>query len=392
MNSHINKRKRDIMKGKKLLVTLAASAVLFAGCGMKSKEVVIRVNDTNITKAEFDKKMETAYKGSMFEKMGINIKDGHNGFVINILKQRVVNELIIKALIDEEVAKRGIKVSNADVEAGIKQIIEKVGSKEQLDKILKQSDVSPAQFRRDVAEQVRVEKMAEQLGDSSVTEAEAKQFYDKNPDKFTHPDQVRASHILIHANPAELRKAIMEENKKEVLSEQEISAKIEEKMAEKKAKIDAIRKELQGDLTKFAKVAKDKSEDPGSASKGGDLGFFPKGRMVPEFENAAFSLKPNTLSEVVKTNYGYHIIMVTDRKAASKDPFEKSKDTIMAYLKKEKQIKNVDNLLESLKKNATIEYVDPSYNPDKIQEEVKKQLSVDIKPEDLKPQETKSKK
>jgi len=380
------------MKGKKLLVTLAAAAVLFAGCGMKSKEVVIRVNDTNITKAEFDKKMETAYKGSMFEKMGINIKDGHNGFVINILKQRVVNELIIKALIDEEVAKRGIKVSNADVEAGIKQIIEKVGSKEQLDKILKQSDVSPAQFRRDVAEQVRVEKMAEQLGDSSVTEAEAKQFYDKNPDKFTHPDQVRASHILIHANPAELRKAIMEENKKEVLSEQEISAKIEEKMAEKKAKIDAIRKELQGDLTKFAKVAKDKSEDPGSASKGGDLGFFPKGRMVPEFENAAFSLKPNTLSEVVKTNYGYHIIMVTDRKAASKDPFEKSKDTIMAYLKKEKQIKNVDNLLESLKKNATIEYVDPSYNPDKIQEEVKKQLSVDIKPEDLKPQETKSKK
>lgn len=392
MNLHINKRKRDIMKGKKLLVTLAAAAVLFAGCGMKSKEVVIRVNDTNITKAEFDKKMETAYKGSMFEKMGINIKDGHNGFVINILKQRVVNELIIKALIDEEVAKRGIKVSNADVEAGIKQIIEKVGSKEQLDKILKQSDVSPAQFRRDVAEQVRVEKMAEQLGDSSVTEAEAKQFYDKNPDKFTHPDQVRASHILIHANPAELRKAIMEENKKEVLSEQEISAKIEEKMAEKKAKIDAIRKELQGDLTKFAKVAKDKSEDPGSASKGGDLGFFPKGRMVPEFENAAFSLKPNTLSEVVKTNYGYHIIMVTDRKAASKDPFEKSKDTIMAYLKKEKQIKNVDNLLESLKKNATIEYVDPSYNPDKIQEEVKKQLSVDIKPEDLKPQETKSKK
>ena len=85
MNLHINKRKRDIMKGKKLLVTLAAAAVLFAGCGMKSKEVVIRVNDTNITKAEFDKKMETAYKGSMFEKMGINIKDGHNGFVIKIL-------------------------------------------------------------------------------------------------------------------------------------------------------------------------------------------------------------------------------------------------------------------------------------------------------------------
>ena len=72
-----------------------------------------------------------------------------------------------------------------------------------------------------------------------------------------------------------------------------------------------------------AKIAKEKSEDPGSAIKGGDLGFFPKGRMVPEFEKVAFSIKPNTLSEVVKSQYGYHIILVTDRKAAGQDPYEK---------------------------------------------------------------------
>ena len=146
MNLHINKRKRDIMKGKKLLVTLAASALLFAGCGLKGNNVVIKVNDKKITQSEFDKQMDTAFKGSMFAQMGIDYKDEKNAFLANILKQRVVNELIVKALIDSEIEKRGIKVSNGDVEEGIKEVIEKVGSKEQLDTILKQNGISPSQF------------------------------------------------------------------------------------------------------------------------------------------------------------------------------------------------------------------------------------------------------
>ncbi len=91
MNLRIKNRKRDIMKGKKLLITLAASAILFAGCGLKSNNVVIKVNDKNITQSEFDKQMDAAFKNSMFAKMGIDYKDGNNDFLTNILKQRVVN-------------------------------------------------------------------------------------------------------------------------------------------------------------------------------------------------------------------------------------------------------------------------------------------------------------
>lgn len=365
------------MKGKKLLVTLVASALLFAGCGLKGNNVVIKVNDRKITQSEFDKQMDVAFKNSMFAQMGIDYKDEKNAFLSNILKQRVVNELIVKALIDSEIDKRGIKVSNKDVEEGIKDVIQKVGSKEQLDTLLKQNGISPSQFKKDIAEQVRIEKMAEQLGDSSVTDADAKKFYDKNIDKFKYPDQVRASHILIVANSKEIENIVNAENKGKELSEEERAARIKEKFEEKRKTIEGIHKELSKDLTKFAKIAKEKSEDPGSAVKGGDLGFFPRGRMVKEFEDVAFSIKPNTLSGIVSSPFGYHIILVTDRKAAGQEPYEKVKDSIKAYMKKDKQIKYVDDLVESLKKNATIEFVDSSLNPENIQNAVKKQLEAD---------------
>jgi len=362
------------MKGKKLLVTLAASAVLFAGCGLKSGNTVIKVNDTKISKGQFDRKMDEAIGASMFGQMGIDLKNNKNEFLIYIVKQRVVNELIVKALMDEEIKRRGIKVSNKDIEDGVKEIIQKLGSKEQLDTILKQNGISPAQFKRDVAEQVRIRKMAEQLGDSSVSDAEAKAFYDKNIKKFTYDDQVRVSHILISANEKELDQIVRAENEGKNLTDAEIAKKVSEKVAEKKSEIEKIHNELKNDLTQFARIAKDKSQDPGSAVKGGDLGFFPKGQMVAEFERVAFSIKPNTLSEIFKTQYGYHILVVTDRKAAGKEPFEKVQDSIKAYLKNEKQVRYVDDLVESLKKNAKIEYVDSTYDPEYLQNEVQKRL------------------
>ena len=129
------------MKGKKLLITLAASAVLFAGCGLKSGETIIKVNDTNITQAQFDKMFEKQVGNSMISQLGINIKDSKNTFLYNLIKERVVNELIVKALLDEEIAKRDITVSNKDVEDAIKEIVDKVGSKDQLNNILKKRGI-----------------------------------------------------------------------------------------------------------------------------------------------------------------------------------------------------------------------------------------------------------
>ena len=201
------------MKGKKLLATLAVSAVLFAGCGLKSHEAVIKVNDKVITQAQFDKAFDKQADNSVFARMGIKIKENPNGFMYLMIKERVTNELIIKALLDEEIAKRKIKVTNDDVNQAVKEIIDKVGSKEQLNLILKQNGITSSQFRNDLKEEVRMKKLALQLGDSSVSDAEAKKFYDENVARFKYPEKVRASHILVSANPVEIEEIITSDPK-----------------------------------------------------------------------------------------------------------------------------------------------------------------------------------
>lgn len=384
MNLH-TKRKREIMKGKKLLVTLAVSAILFTGCGLKGGNTIIKINDSKITQGQFDKKLNQTIGTSMFSQMGVDLKNNKNTFLLNLIKERVVNELIVKTLLDEEIKKRGIKITNKDTEDAIKDIIDKVGSKEQLNNILKQNGMTSSQFRNDIAEQVRIKKLAEQLGNSDVSDADAKKYYDKHIQRFKYPEQVRASHILVAANRKDLEELVKAENEGKELSQADLNVKVDAKIKEKKDKAEKILSEVKKDPSKFAKIAKENSEDPGSAINGGDLGFFPRGRMVAEFEKAAFNLKPNTLSDVIQTQFGYHIIYVTDRKAAGQEPYDKVQKDIKEFLKNQKQVEMIDELVESLKKNAKIEFVDPSYDPQNIQAEVQKQLD----PKNQAPQEEK---
>ena len=319
--------------GKKLLATLAISAVLFAGCGLKSGEAIIKVNNNTITQGQFDQEFDKQAGSGIAKALGIDIKDDRNSFLYLLIKERVINELIVKTLLDEEIAKRGITVSNKDVDDAIKEIIEKVGSKEQLNLLLKQNGLSNSQFKKDLKEEIKMKKLAEELGSSKVSDAEAKKFYNDNIKRFKHPDRVRAAHILISANPQEIEEVIKSDAKNKNLTETEIKAKVQEEINAREAKANQLLAEAKKDLTQFAKLAKENSEDTTTAVKGGDLGFFAEKEMVPEFSKAAFSMKPNTISDKpVKTQYGYHIIMVTDRAAAGLDPYEKVANSIKGYL------------------------------------------------------------
>ncbi len=362
------------MKGKKLLATLAVSAILFTGCGLKSAQTIIKVNDTKISQAQFDDAFDKEANSGMVAKLGIDLKNGKNDFMYNLIKNRVVNELIIKALLDEEVAKRNIKVTNDDMEEAIKTIVDKVGSKEQLDKILKDSGVSANDFKKDLKEQVKLKKLAESLGNSDVSDAEVKAFYNRNLDKFKYPEKVRASHILIAVNPQEITEVIKSDPANEKLTEDQVKAKVDETIKAKEAKAKDLFAKAQKDPASFAKLAKENSEDPTSATKGGELGFFAKNEMVPEFANAAFKAKPNTVVGPVKSMYGYHIIYVKDRMAAGQEPFEKVKNSIHDFLENQKQLAQIDRLVETLKKNAKIEFVNKEYDPEQIQKNVQESI------------------
>ena len=364
------------MKKTKLFALLAASCMLLAGCGLK-QDAVIKVNDRFITKNQINKEISIQANNGMLKSMGINLKENPNGFLALMIKERSVNELIIKTLWDEEIEKRGIKVSKEDVDNAVKDIIDKVGSKEQLDTVLKQNGVSAAQFRKDLEEEVKMKKLAKELGNSSVSDAEAKSFYNSNISKFKYPEKVRASHILVMANPVEIREIIISDSKNKNLSEAQIQAKVNEELAARKAKAEALYNQAKVNPDGFAKLAQENSDDTATAVKGGDLGFFAKEEMVPEFSKAAFAQRPNTVSPVIKSNYGYHIILVTDRMEAGQQPFEKAKVDIKNYLENQKQLELLDKLTESLKKNAKIEFLDDNYNPkvinEKLQEALKKE-------------------
>ncbi len=376
------------MKGKKLLATLAVSAVLFAGCGLKSQEAIIKVNDQTITQAQFDQLFDKQSSGGMLAAMGIDVKKDKNSFIYLLIKDRVINELIVKTLLNAEIEKRGIKVTNKDVDDAIKEIVDKLGSKEQLNTLLKEHGVSNSDFRKDLKEEVKMKKLAKELGVPAVSDADAKNFYNKNIDKFKYPDKVRASHILISVNPQEITEIIKSDEKNKNLDEAAIKAKVNEEIKAKEAKANQLLAEVKKDPSLFAKLAKENSEDTTSAVKGGDLGFFTAKEMVPEFSKAAFSMKPNTISEKpVKTQYGYHIIMITDRAAAGQTPFEKAKANIKGYLENQRQLEAIDNLTESLKKNAKIEYLNPEYDPS----QVKKQVDESVKNSAKAAQEAKDK-
>lgn len=363
------------MRGKKLLTTLAVSAVLFAGCGLKSGEAIIKVNNQNITQGQFDAEFDKQAGNGIAKALGIDVKDDKNSFLYMLIKDRVVNELIVKALLNQEMQKRGIEVTNKDVDDAIKEIIDKVGSKEQLDALLKQNGISNSQFKKDLKEEVKMKKLAKELGSSSVSDAEAKKFYNDNISKFKHPDKVRASHILISVNPQEIEEVVKSDPNNKNIDETAVKAKVAAEVQAKEAKANQILAEAKKNPTQFAKLAKENSEDTATANKGGDLGFFAAKEMVPEFSKAAFLMKPNTISDKpVKTQFGYHIIMVTDRSAAGQDPFEKVKPSIKAYLENQKQIELIDKLTESLKKSAKIEYINTSYDPANIQKGVQESI------------------
>ncbi len=360
------------MKYSKLLATLAVATVLFAGCGIKDQNAVIKINDKAITQAEYDNLMDQNLAQSPFGKPE-DLKGNKEGFLYLMTEQRVVNQLIVQELLEQEAAKRGIKVTNKDVDAAMKKVIDQMGGRDRLLEVLKNNGVSVAQFKKDLKNQVKMQKLADSAGNIKVTDKDCENFYKQNPDKFKNPDKVRASHILISANPFQISEEIKSQSKKQI-SDKDLKAKVNAKLAEKRALADKLDKELKADKTKFAEYAKKYSEDPGSAQRGGDLGFFAKDQMVPEFSSVAFSAKPDSISDVVQTQFGYHIIYVQDRRAAGVTPYEKAKSGIKDHLVMEKQVKALDDLMVAAKKNAKIEYVDSSFNPEEIQKKLSKQM------------------
>ena len=243
----------------------------------------------------------------------------------------ILNDLIIDKLLTKLSDKQ--EVSDADVTEAFNKFKAQFQSENQMNEEIKHAGQSLDKINANIRASLKEQKWidAQIAGKVSVTDADEQEFYDKHPDYFKVPDTVRASHILI---------AVPENAKPEEVAEKE-----------KKAK-EIAAKVKKGD--DFAKLAKENSEDPGSKESGGDLNFFAKDRMVPEFADAAFKMNKGDISDPVKTQFGFHIIKVTDKKEARTIPFPEVKEKIAAYLKDAKHKTAIEEYITQLRAKADV--------------------------------------
>lgn len=356
----------------KLKIALFAllAMFVFTGCSLKKNDNdIIKINDTVITRAEYEKAYDSVTSNNMFAQMGIDFKNDTDNVFALMMREKVISELMVKALLNEEMAKRNIKVTKEELENSEKEIVSKFGTKEQFTQLIKLNGVTYDKFKKDLEEEIKMKKFVDSIAMVSVGESEAKKYYDENLDKFQYPKRVRASHILITANADQIAAKLKEEKKD--ITEAELNKKVLEKMNELRAQAEKLQHQVKKAPSTFAKVAKENSQDTGSALRGGDLGFFAKDEMVDTFANKAFELAPNTISEVVQTPYGFHIIMVTDRAEAGTLSFDQSKKDIINYLESQDKVDILKNKIEALRKEAKIEYLDENYNPENIQKKIR---------------------
>jgi parvulin-like peptidyl-prolyl isomerase len=243
----------------------------------------------------------------------------------------VLEDIVIEKLLTKRSAET--KVSDEDIKAQWDRIQGNFGSEEELKKQIEAAGETIDKVKKGLREHLAEEHwLDDQIKDkANVTDADAEDFYKKNPEQFKEPEQVRASHILVK---------VEEDAKPEVVAEKQKAAQ---------TIADRVKK---GE--NFGKLAEELSEDPSAKQNKGDLNFFTKEKMVPEFANAAFAMKKDEISAPVRSQFGFHIIKVTDRKDAETVSLEKAKPQLLAYLKQQKKQSEIQKVVEDIRAKADV--------------------------------------
>jgi parvulin-like peptidyl-prolyl isomerase len=260
-----------------------------------------------------------------------------------MLNRLIQIQLLLQTATDADKAE-GKKKADEQVAA----LLKRAGSQEAFERQLKAVGMTPDDLRSKILQEATATAtLGRELG-IKVTDAEVKQYYDAHPADFEQPETVKVQHILLLTiNPTT----------RAPLSDDQVKAQ--------RQKIDDILKKAKAGED-FAKLATEYSEDPGSKEKGGELPPFSHGDMVAEFEAAAFSMKTNTVSDVITTAYGYHIIKLNAKTPAKKlaltDKVPQTdltiSDKINEFLSQQKTQKRAPAYLAGLNKTGDVEILD----------------------------------
>jgi peptidyl-prolyl cis-trans isomerase C len=246
----------------------------------------------------------------------------------------LVDQLIAYHILAQQAHARKMDASDADVDARVAQIKGGLPSAEAFQQALAAQGMSLDQLKKQTRMSIQVSKVIETEVNSkvSVPDADVESFYKQNVDRFKQGETVHASHILI-AVPKDADAAAKQQAR---------------------GRAQQVLKALRGGAD-FATIARAQSMDPGSAPNGGDLGFFPKGQMDPAFESAAFGLKPGTMSGLVESSFGFHIIKVLERRGPRTAPLAEVGPQVKQFLTNQQREAKIQAFVNDAKAKSKIE-------------------------------------
>jgi peptidyl-prolyl cis-trans isomerase C len=315
------------------LIALTAVTLLIQPASAKDsnteENIVVTINGTTISQAEIDADIQKKLAGAEGKMPPEQLEQ-----IKKTMQEKAVDYHVTKTLLNQECAKNKITASPEEVETALDEMRKSLPENVTFEDALKASGITLEFLKNDIAFKLMVNKLFEANVKEipSPTDAQIKEFYEQNSKSFEIPESVEARHVLIKCSKDEDQKV----------------------RAEKRARAEELHKQLVKGAD-FAKIAAENSDCP-SKNQGGSLGSFERGRMVKEFEDAAFSQKVMEVGPVVETSFGFHIIQVQAHTPASKKNFEEVKEQIKTHLEQQNKNAAVRDYIEKLKSKATIVY------------------------------------
>jgi peptidyl-prolyl cis-trans isomerase C len=252
------------------------------------------------------------------------------------LKARAIDQAIGAKLLILEAAKMDIPVSEDDVEASFKQMIESVGGDVAFKGVMAQQGLDEKGVKDNIKEGRRVDHLVASItaGISDPTEEEMKTHFEEHTDEYMKPERSQGQHILIKPEADD-------DDSKEAAWK----------------KLEGLKKELD-DGAEFADLAKEHSDCPSGKQGGGSLGWFTRGMMVPEFDNAVFSMEIGALSDIIETQFGYHLIVKTGHEKGEAAEYGDSTEKIREFLRHVKRGEVLSSYVRDLREKAEVEIED----------------------------------
>lgn len=262
------------------------------------------------------------------------------------LQSRVLDDLVRRHLIAQEVQRRRIVILHTDIddqtEMQFEQILRQNGlTEEEAEEILREQGRTLEGFKTELRQAVQFNMQTDRLrhvvaGAIEPSDQELSAYLEEHRDEYDTPEQVHARHILIR----------VAENAPET------------EIAQAKKYLEDLKREIESGAD-FAELAQKHSQDPGSASNGGDLGFFGRGQMVKEFEDAAFALEPGQVSDPVRTQFGFHLIKVEEKRAAERPTLSQIRERVLHDYREAERERRFEQFYNDLKARAQIFIADP---------------------------------